>query len=140
MKKVDILVIILVLLISSTFYFLYFNNYSSTGDKVVQILYKNQVVYETDLKQTTNVIVEITSKDQILYVKIDDTIKTYPISSNVEILNNVSITSEEIRMIEANCKNKYCYNMRLGKGFSSPIVCTNGILVRLVSDEFYIGV
>ena len=40
-------------------------------------------------------------------------------------------------MEEANCDNKLCLNMRIGKTLST-IFCTNNVLVKLVTNDYKI--
>ncbi len=140
MKKVDILIILIVFAFSIILYTFYFSNLSLSDDLLVEITYRNTVVYSTELKEDTDILVEITSADQILSVKVGDAVTHFPIASEAEILNTVHITSDLIEMDEANCKNKYCLLMKLKRSYPQPIVCTNGIMVRLVTNEIIIEV
>lgn len=140
MKKVDILIILIVFAFSIILYTFYFSNLSLSEDLLVEITYRNTVVYSAELKEDTDIIVEITSNDQVLSVKVGDVITNFPIASEAEIINTVHITNDLIEMDFANCKNKYCLLMKLKRSYPQPIVCTNGIMVRLVTNEIIIEV
>jgi len=141
MKKVDILVILIVLLLSTSFYIIYFSSNRLGDDVIVEVTYKNTVIYSVKLEESTDLIIEITSEDNVLTVKNNSKIKNFPIGSDKEILNVVLITFDEIRMIDANCPNKYCLYMKLKSSTVTPIVCTNGIMIKLISDnEFTVEV
>ncbi|HHX00686.1 MAG TPA: hypothetical protein GX740_05235 [Acholeplasmataceae bacterium] len=148
MKKADILVIALVLLLSIGFYVIYFSNNLITHDSLgVEVYYKNLLVYEQELKDDIEATVSIETKSGILIVKIDldgdgefEKIDEY---TNVEtdsreIYNVVHIEYGHIHMEEANCDNKLCLNMRIGKTLSTPIFCTNNVLVKLVTNDYKI--
>lgn len=146
MKKTDIIVIVFVLLLSIGFYAIYFSNNASFGNDnsyTVEIYYDNKVIYRVALKEDTNEIVKITTKDKLLYLSIDEDgdevyeINNPPLSidKNHEILNVVSIEFGHIHMHDANCKNQLCMNMRIGNNPMVQIVCTNDVKVKLVSDE-----
>ena len=149
MKKADIFVFALVLLLSVGFYVVYFSNNLIVDDEsayYVEIYYKNEQVYRVLLDENIDQRIKLTTKDNFLYIEIDsDSNNTYdkslkPIAttSNHEILNIVSIEYDHIHMEDANCENKLCMNMRIGKTLSTPIFCTNDILVKLISDEYWV--
>ena len=43
-------------------------------------------------------------------------------------------------MIDASCKGKDCMEMEINKNKSMPIVCTNGIVVKVVLDSSKIDI
>jgi hypothetical protein len=114
-----------------------------SSNYAVEIYYDNTLVYDTKLDEDINQKVKITSKDKLLHIEVDENndgiyeIKIVPkkISSNQEILNIVHIEYDHIHMEEANCKNKLCMNMRIGKNPMVQIICTNDIIVKLVSKD-----
>jgi hypothetical protein len=144
MKKTDILVIIIILLLSVGFYALYFSNNQLSGELMIVVYYKNQVIHEQPLNEDTDVIVDIYTEDQKLYVNVGDRgFKHFSHISNVDsrhIENTIRITYGQTLMIHANCEDKLCMNMRIGSRASAPIVCTNGVLIKLQSEEFVIEV
>lgn len=146
MKKADFIIIGLVLLLAIGFYSIYFTKnlqMKESSNYAVEIYYDNTLVYDTKLDEDINQKVKITSKDKLLHIEVDENndgiyeIKIVPkkISSNQEILNIVHIEYDHIHMEEANCKNKLCMNMRIGKNPMVQIICTNDIIVKLVSKD-----
>ena len=138
MKKLDYLIIGIVLMISIAFYFGYVSN-KLEGDNIsVQVLYNNDVIYSVDLKEDTNIEVSITGSNDLLKINADGQEYEFIYDISKDFYNTVSITYDEIKMIDASCKNHYCMKMRIYKFLGSPIVCTNGIVVKLVTSEIEI--
>jgi len=146
MKKADIIVIIIVLFLAIGFYAVYYTNnleLRNSSKYAIEIYYNNDKIYEVKLHEDINKKVKITSKDKFLYVSVDedgdDIYETEKvpkaISNDHEILNIISIEYEHIHVEEANCKNKLCMNMRIGKNPMVQIICTNDIIVKLVSED-----
>ena len=140
MKKFDIITILVVLIISISFYLIYFDVFRVSDNRIVEVTYKNQVIYTTDISPTTNITLEISSKNNVLTVYDGRHTFNFPIPSDHEILNIVSITFDEIHMHDANCPNKYCLHMKLTLRRPLPIVCTNGVMVKLKTQEIIIEV
>lgn len=140
MKKLDIIIITIVFSFSVFLYLMYFSSLGRTDNLTVEVYYRNLVIYSVDVTDTTDDIVEITSSHYTLTVKINDTVKTYMIGSEEEIINTVHITQSLVEMTLANCKNQYCIHMKLRPHYPSPIVCTNGVMVRYVTKEIIIEV
>lgn len=148
MKKADFLVITLVLLLSISFYVIYYSNnlllYDSYG---VEIYYNNVLVYEQELKDDVETIISLETNSGVLVLKIDndadgtfDKTKTFDniAINSKDIKNIVHIEYGNIHMEEANCENKLCLNMRIGLTLATPIFCTNDVLVKLVTNDYKI--
>jgi len=148
MKKADFLVITIILLISIGFYAIYFsNNLISSDSYGIEIYYNNQKVFEEALEETTKVTVCLDVEDVVLYVKVDrnndgiyESTKEYLnlVSTPTHTHNVVHIEYGNIHMVEANCENKLCLNMRIGKTLATPIFCTNNVLIKLVTNDYKI--
>lgn len=144
MKKSDFLVIFLILALVVTFYSVYFTmNKISDEAQVVKVYYKSIEIYEVNYDKDLDVEVKISSKDNVLLVEIglnqDGTfndVKYFQIDEDVEILNIVHFLYGNIHMTEANCTNKLCMSMRIAHKLSTPIFCTNNILIKLESSAF----
>lgn len=135
MKKFDLIIISIVLLISIGFYAVFFDVFRLDEDVVVEITYENLIIYQVNYHEDMNVTVEITSKNKVLTVSDGSKTSHFNIRTNVEIVNTVLITGKEIHMTVANCENKYCLQMHLSKNYPLPIVCTNGVMIKLKTDE-----
>lgn len=113
MKKLDYILIVLVTLIGLGIYALYFNaNKINASDTLyIEVLYKNEVVYS---------------------FVFDEDISEEVIISRDGIYNEVYITYEHVHMHEANCPDQYCMHMYMNYKHFTPIICTNGVVVRIV--------
>lgn len=149
MKKADILVIALILILSVGFYAIYFSNNLIINDDStykIEIYYKNELIYNVELTEDINERVNIITKNNELFVNIDsdgdgkydDVLGPNTVNDNREILNTVKIEYGHVHMEDANCANKLCLNMKIGRTLSTPIFCTNDILVKLVTEEYNI--
>ena len=149
MKKADILVIALILILSVGFYAIYFSNNLIINDDStykIEIYYKNELIYNVELTEDINERVNIITKNNELFVNIDsdgdgnydDILGPNTVNDNREILNTVKIEYGHVHMEDANCANKLCLNMKIGRTLSTPIFCTNDILVKLVTEEYNI--
>lgn len=147
MKKTDFLVIALVLLLSISFYVIYFsNNYTTSDDYESEVIvyYKSSEVYRVTLKKNTNIRLRLTTKNKQFILEEDvngdgiyDTQHDPKATTDsTEILNVIHIEYGNIHMEEANCKNKLCMNMRITSGMPTPIFCTNDVLIKIESKEF----
>lgn len=113
MKKLDYILIVLVTLIGLGIYALYFNanKINSSDTLYIEVLYKNEVVYS---------------------FVFDEDISEEVIISRDGIYNEVHITYEHVHMHEANCPDQYCMHMYMNYKHFTPIICTNGVVVRIV--------
>lgn len=138
MKKLDYLIIILVIIITAAFYVVY-TTYKTVGDAVdIQILYRNEVIYEMPLTKETNTTVFVVGEGQEVIVTVEGQSTHFEKSVKEGFYNTILITNDEIKMIDASCKNHDCMRMRINHLFRTPIVCTNGIIVKVVSSDIEI--
>jgi hypothetical protein len=136
MKKADIITIAAVFLIALSFYIFYIFNYRISGTVEVLVYYRDELIYRTEWDEEINLVLAIGpeehwTEDHLQEHGIDEFL---PVEE--EIVNIVEINGSEIRMIEANCKNKYCMGMRITRKVSTTIVCTNGVIVKLSVSEY----
>ncbi len=136
MKKADIITIITVLLISISFYIYYISTNKLSGDVEVLVLYQGEVIYKTDWEEDIDLVLAVGSKDYWTeeHQSFHEVDKVITLES--DIINVVEIKGNKIRMIEANCKNKYCLEMKITRNVSTAIVCTNGVVVKLSVSEY----
>ncbi len=138
MKKLDYLIITIVAILSISFYIIYIAS-KNLGDEVdIQILYQNEVIYEMPLNKETEITVFVVGEDNKVIVTVDDQSNIYDYVFKEPFYNTISITNEEIRMVDASCKNHDCMRMQMNPLFHTPIVCTNGIIVKVVSRDIEI--
>ena len=137
MKKLDYLIIILVTIVSISFYALYIASKTTGKDVDVQILYQNDIIYQAPLT-ASETIVAVKGTNGIVVVTVGDQSISYQYTFKEDFYNTISITEDEIKMIAASCKNHDCMRMRINHLFHTPIVCTNGIIVKIVTSDIEI--
>ena len=138
MKKLDYLIIIIVAIISISFYTIYIVSKNLRDEVDIQILYQNEVIYETPLTKETEITVFVVGIDNEVIVTVDGQSKIYDYLFKDPFYNTILITNKEIKMIDASCKNHDCMRMQMNPLFHTPIVCTNGIIVKMVSRDIEI--
>ena len=138
MKKLDYLIIIIVAIISISFYTIYIVSKNLRDEVDIQILYQNEVTYETPLTKETEITVFVVGIDNEVIVTVDGQSKSYDYLFKEPFYNTILITNKEIKMIDASCKNHDCMRMQMNPLFHTPIVCTNGIIVKMVSRDIEI--
>ncbi|HNZ77398.1 MAG TPA: NusG domain II-containing protein [Bacilli bacterium] len=138
MKKLDYLIIIIVAIISISFYTIYIVSKNLRDEVDIQILYQNEVIYETPLTKETEITVFVVGIDNEVIVTVDGQSKSYDYLFKEPFYNTILITNKEIKMIDASCKNHDCMRMQMNPLFHTPIVCTNGIIVKMVSRDIEI--
>lgn len=136
MKKADIITIVIVLLISIGFYIYYTSTHRIMGDVEVRILYQGEVVYQIKWEEDEDLIIGIGPEEYWTEAHKTEHNIDEVITVAEDIINIVRISGDEISMIEANCKNKDCYGMKITRKVSTAIVCTNGIVVRLSISNY----
>ena len=134
MKKLDYLIIIIVAIISISFYTIYIVSKNLRDEVDIQILYQNEVIYETPLTKETEITVFVVGIDNEVIVTVDGQSKSYDYLFKEPFYNTILITNKEIKMIDASCKNHDCMRMQMNPLFHTPIVCTNGIIVKMVVE------
>ncbi|HRT68683.1 MAG TPA: NusG domain II-containing protein [Bacilli bacterium] len=138
MKKLDYLIIIIVAIISISFYTIYIVSKNLRDEVDIQILYQNEVIYETPLTKETEITVFVVGIDNEVIVTVDGQSKSYDYLFKEPFYNTILITNKEIKMIDASCKNHDCMRMQMNPLFHTPIVCINGIIVKMVSRDIEI--
>ncbi|HKM29705.1 MAG TPA: hypothetical protein VJZ51_03005 [Bacilli bacterium] len=138
MKRLDYLIIVLVMILSISFYAIYFANKTKGNDLDVEILYQNEVIYKTKLVKNTNITVEIIGENNVVTVVVDNKSTSFNYTFKEDFYNTVTIIDDEIKMVAASCKNHDCLRMRINKMLRTPIVCTNGVIIKLVTSEIEI--
>lgn len=139
MKKLDIVMIILVLIIGGVIFAAYFDKmHVDANSAQLGIYYNSQLVDEPFFLQSdTNLTyhIESSSDMQKLYItKIDHKrgtevifTKNYP--QKLLIDHTIEIKDGVVKIVEASCENKDCMRMYMSEKYTNPIVCINGISV-----------
>lgn len=141
MKKLDYLIVSIVFIIGLLLVIsFYVYNKSNSDDFIIQIEYRNETIYEINLTEVNEATIFITStnSDIILELVVDDKIvqtKTFKDKKIINELNyEIILVSTEVKVLKSNCLNHYCMNMELNKIVKSPIICTDGLVVKNKSN------
>ena len=139
MKKLDLVIIIIVLAIGISIFALYFDRTYVDVDSAQLGIYYNSMPLDDPIyfKETTDLTYEITSSEdmkKLIIVKIDGNKGTTiqyekNISQKLPIGRKVVIKNGVIKITEAVCENKDCTRMQMTSKNTSPILCINGLAV-----------
>lgn len=136
-KLGDFIIIGTIVIIIILVFVMALNKYSvNIDDAIVEIVYKNEVVVEAKIDE--NAKYTIKSADdltKVLIYKNDVLIKEIKVYLNDDFYNIIVISDSTIHMEDASCKNKECMKTDIDQNHTLPIICTNGVVVRLVEDD-----
>ena len=142
----DIIALIILVIICVLIFFLVIRG-KKVNDGVIEISFKNQIIDEIDYDKVFKELQEI--KYEIKYVHSENTIYVYKnnvlkseleYSGTKDFYNTILIKDGTIKMIEASCSGKDCMKMEINKNKTLPIVCTNGVNVRIKSKNSEIDI
>ena len=142
----DIIALISLVIICILIFFLVIKD-KKISDGVIEISFKNQIIDEIDYDKVFKELQEI--KYEIKYVHSSGTIYVYKndvLKTEIEyagtkdFYNTILIKDGTIKMIEASCSGKDCMKMEINKNKTLPIVCTNGVNVRIKSKNSEIDI
>ena len=131
MKKLDFL-IVLGLLFIGFIIFLLFNDTSNSN--TIQIIINNEVIEELDIYNNTEYRIQSDEyniyiyKNKVLIKKIDNEAKK-------DIYNVITIENSKVIMSESNCKGKDCMHMEITLDKKLPIICTNGVVIKISNND-----
>lgn len=133
-----------IIIIIMLFIFIFKDKYESS---IVCISFKNEVIDEIDRNEIfdsnieTKYVIEYVKEDKKIYIYKNDTLFKEIINDDENSFRNVIVINNEgIKMAEASCKNKDCMRTIITKNSTLPIVCTNGIIIKLVDKDSKIDV
>lgn len=136
-KLADILIIISIIIIIISIFLFSFKKYKvDLNDSYIEIIYKNEVVVKTQVNEEAEY--EIKSSDDlknVLIYKNDILIKSLNITVNDDFYNIIIIKDGVIHMDDASCKNKDCMKTEINETHTLPIICTNGVTIKVVSND-----
>lgn len=140
MKKLDYVVIIIVLLIGASVFASYFNKFNiDTENAKIGIYFQDVEIDVLDYHENINTSFTFKTKNKNTLEVIKDvdgniTTKYIDIDQNHEIYNKVDITYDCIKMVEADCSNQSCMRMIMNNKVTLPIICTNGVIVTFIAN------
>ncbi len=139
MKKWDYLIISIVGLIILVFFIVFYLPYRNIDleNAKVMIMINNQIIEELDLDENKeyDYVIKASKNSDILIYKNESLLKTITNTKNIEIDNNFMIKGYEIKMTNANCKHHDCMHMVINNQSTLPIVCTNGIIIKVINNS-----
>lgn len=153
MRRFDIVIIIVVLVIGVVLFSVYYKKFNvDTDDAIVAIKYQNMTIAELEYNESLNYQYTIYGEDNnrlIVIVEQDGEEidrKTYSVNLSKNIRNRVILTYEKIYMDYEvhdhdhnldwpNCPDKNCTRIYMDSSRTLPIVCINGIYVEFVAGE-----
>lgn len=135
MKRLDFLIIFIIVFICASLYVTYFA-YKPVDASKVEVYYQNTLLGRFSIEEETTIYIagdRVTNTIKISFSNVEKEFKDLDVSK--DILNTILINNSEIKMVASNCPNHYCEAMSINKNSKRPIVCTNGIVVKLAKDD-----
>lgn len=135
MKKLDYLIIIIIILFCTIIGFFVIGT-NSTVNKI-QIIVKNEIVDEINISDNYEYII-VSENDVINIYRNNIIFKTIKYDTpSKQIKNHIVVKNNKINMIESNCSGKDCMQMELNNISKMPIICTNGIVIKYIKKQIY---
>lgn len=136
MKKLDFVIIGIVLIVVSVLFGTYFHKLTVRPERaMLEIVYQNEVVDTVQYSKTLDAVYTFEALDDT-HVKITiqtagkEQEKTITARPPHHIHNVVTVRNGTIKMTEANCPHHDCLHMYMNGRVIFPIICTNGVMVR----------
>lgn len=139
MKKLDYLIIALVFFLAVGGYTIYFANKDlGNVNLILEVRYENKLIYEVQYEEGLDEELTINQEVNLMTWTLNGEEHTEVLESDKHIHNKIHLKYGEVKMVEANCKDKYCLQMQIKGRYSAPIICINGVSVILVGGELEI--
>lgn len=134
-KKLDILIMIITLIIPISSLIVYFSIVDTSFDTTINIEYNNKLVYQFDVDDVSYAMIYVSSSLDTVNVEINQDGNVYKKSyENIEVIREINymivIADGEVNVLDSLCKNHYCMHMTLNKTVKSPIICTDGLVIK----------
>jgi len=129
MKKIDYLIIALILFFITLVYIFIYRPYISLSSDKLQLVINNEEIDDFYLHE--EILYEIKSdSNQIKIYKNDILFKTINNENNRNIYSKIQIINRRVKVIDSNCIHKDCMYMEIKDIYKLPIICTNGIIIK----------
>ena len=140
MKKLDYFIIAIAFFLAIGSYTIYFASQDLANvNLILEVRYENKLIYEVQYEEGLDEELTINQEGHIMKWSLKDGEEhTVVLESDKHIHNKVHLKYGEVKMTEANCKDKYCLQMQIKGRYSAPIICINGVSVILVGGELEI--
>ena len=133
MRKLDFLIYGIVLLFGLLLFIL-FNTNNTKEYNTIQLIVNNQIIDETHMYNENTYLI-VSDNTNIYIYKNNNLITKINNDLNKNIYNNVIIKDNKVIMSEANCKGKDCLHMEISQEKKLPIICTNGVVIKLIENN-----
>ena len=130
MKRIDYLIIGFVVIVGAILYLCMMREKTVTN--TYQIIVKNQVVDEDYIYNKNNYLIE--SSNGYIYIYKNDSLLIKILNKDI-IKNEIEVCNNVIKMKNANCSGKDCTFMIIDSNHKMPIICTNGVVIKLVNRQ-----
>ncbi len=132
MKKLDFLILFgFILFISIIFLLFKTNNYTNND---IQIIINNELIDNLTINDNNTYL--INSDDSYIYIyKNKLFIKKIENKYKKNIYNIITIDKATIKMKISNCAGKDCMYMEINENYKLPIICTNGIVIKISNND-----
>ena len=145
-KLGDIIAFISLIIICVIIFFLVVRG-KKINDGLIEISFKNEIIDEIDFdkvfieKQEITYRIDYIPSDNKIYVYKNDVLKSeINYQGTKDFHNTILVKDGTIKMIEASCSGKDCMKMEINKNKTLPIVCTNGVNVRIKNKNSEIDI
>lgn len=145
--KIGDIVALICLIIVSVFIFFLVIKQEKVNDGIIEISFKNYIIEELDYnkvfieKQEIKYEINYNHQDKIILVyKNGSLYNTFSYDGAKDFNNTILIKDGAIKMIEASCSGKDCMKMEINNNKTLPIVCTNGVNVRVKNKNSEIDI
>lgn len=145
-KLGDIIAFISLIIICVIIFFLVVRG-KKINDGLIEISFKNEIIDEIDFdkvfieKQEITYRIDYIHSDNKIYVYKNDVLKSeINYQGTKDFHNTILVKDGTIKMIEASCSGKDCMKMEINKNKTLPIVCTNGVNVRIKNKNSEIDI
>ena len=134
MKKLDIIILVAIIVVSLSLIGGYFFVSTNSSDTIL-VEYNNEIIYEI-IDGSAITKLEIISVDDntieiSIYRNSNVDIKSLKVDSIINQLDyQIEINNNSVVVTRSNCKNKHCMAMKLSNTIKSPIICTDGLVIK----------
>lgn len=132
--KVDHLIIIVIALVLICLLFIY--NDVNINESNIQIIFKNELIIEENIETENRYLIESNDEfNKISIYKNGILINEINIFTDRYISYEILISNNKVKVLKANCINKDCMNMYIDYYHLFPIICVDGLIIKVVDKE-----
>lgn len=134
MKKLDIIILVAIIVVSLSLIGGYFFVSTNSSDTIL-VEYNNEIIYEISDSSAITKLEIISIDDNTIKISIyrnsDVVFKSVKVDNIINELDyQIEFDDDSVVVTRSNCKNKHCMAMKLTKTIKSPIICTDGLVIK----------